>query len=68
MAHFLASICKMHLGNLVPFDSATVESESTPEAIEGAKRWANEIERFEDAWLHITLDGKGVATFKPGEF
>ena len=59
----------MHEGNLAdPYESATIETDSTPAAIDKAKRWARTVEDIDDAWLQIILEGKSVASFKPGEF
>lgn len=59
----------MHKGNLAaPYESATIETDSTPDAIDKAKRWALTVEDIDSSWLQILLEGKSVASFKPGEF
>lgn len=68
MAQFHAGLCKMHKGNLVPYDGLTIETNSTPDAIDKAKRWARTVEDIDGAWLQILFEGKSVASFKPGEF
>lgn len=69
VAHFQAGLCKMHKGKLAaPYEGATIETDSTLEAIDKAKRWARTVEDIDDAWLQILFEGKSVASFKPGEF
>jgi hypothetical protein len=47
---FKAGLCKMHNGNLAePYESATIETDSTPAAIDKAKRGARTVE---DATTH----------------
>jgi hypothetical protein len=69
VVQFKVGLCKMHKGNLAgPYESATIETDSTPDAIDKAKRWARTVEDIDGAWLQILLEGKSVASFKPGEF
>ncbi len=69
MAHFQAGLCKMHKGSLAgPYESLAIDTSSTPDAIEKAKRWAQTVEDIDGAWLQILFEGKSVASFKPGEF
>jgi hypothetical protein len=59
----------MHKGSLAaPYDGATIESNNTSEAIDKAKQWASAQDDKDGAWPQITLDGKSVASFKPGEY
>lgn len=68
MAIFQASLCRMDKGNLVPYDSATIETNSGYDAVEKAKRWALTVDDRDDAWLQVLFEGEGVAKFKPGAF
>ena len=68
MAHFDAYLCRMHRGELVPFDTATVDASDKDEATAMARKWAGTVEAHEDAWLQIRLDGKSIAVFEPGKF
>lgn len=68
VALYKAALCRMHEGHLVPFDNATIEDDSISGAIIQSKFWAGSVDGWKDAWLQITLDGKGVASFAPGTF
>lgn len=70
MAQFQAGLCKMVNGNLAdPYEGMTIETNSTPDAIEKAKRWARSVvvPRTDDVWLQILWEGKCMASLKPGE-
>jgi len=51
-----------------PYEGATIETSSTPHAIERAKEWARTVEDRDDAWLQVLFEGKSVASLKPGEY
>jgi hypothetical protein len=69
VALFLASLCRMHNGGLVPYETATIDTNSTQEAVEKARRWGAEtVENRDGIWLQVMLDGASAACFKPGEF
>jgi hypothetical protein len=55
-------------GDLAPYDTAHIEAPSEAEAIQRAKRWADEVVLADDSHLQVLFDGKAVASFKPGEF
>jgi hypothetical protein len=66
---FYAGLCQMWEGHLAPpFEGAIIEKDTVAEAIEAAKRWAQTVERREDAWLVIQFEGRSVARFNPDEF
>lgn len=64
-----AGLCQM-LGNdfQAPYEGATIEAVTLPDAIRRAKEWAASVDVADGAWLQILHDGKSVASLKPGEF
>ena len=58
----------MHKGSFVPYDSATIETNSGYDAVEKARRWALTVDDRVDAWLQVLFEGEGVASLEPGDF
>ena len=66
---FYAGLCQMWEGQLAPpYEAAIIEKDSVTEAVEGAKGWAQNVERREGAWLVIQPEGRTVVRFNPDEF
>lgn len=66
---FQAGLCAMRNGTLTaPCTGATIESDSVADAIQKAKKWTATVDIIDGSWLQILVDGKSVASFKPGEF
>jgi hypothetical protein len=55
-------------GNLVPYDLATIDTESLTDAVRRATVWAKTVEVREASWLQIMQGGKAAASLKPGDF
>ncbi len=68
MAIFQAGLCQMHKGNLVPYDTVTIDTDGLPNAIKRAKAWSHTVETMEGSWLQVLFEGQAVASLKPGEF
>lgn len=68
MATFEAGLCQMLNGNLVPYDTATIETHDSSSAVERAKAWAGTVDVMENSWLQVLYNGKAVASLRPGEF
>ncbi|MBR0712198.1 hypothetical protein [Bradyrhizobium liaoningense] len=68
MATFQAGLGRMLNGNLVIYDSVTIENDSSVGAVERAKSWASTVEQHDESWLQVVYNGKAVASLKPGEF
>ena len=62
MKDYVAALCRMRNGNLVPFESAPIGAEHEQQAIKLAEAWAGaSIAKVEeDTWLQVTCDGKSV--------
>jgi hypothetical protein len=61
----------MHKGHLVPYLNIAIETESTPDAIDKAKKWAANVdtgEVLEDSWLQVMISGKSVGSFPQGDY
>jgi hypothetical protein len=68
-ATFKAGLCRMLNGTLAePYEGATIEAKTTPEAAQKAKTWAKTVDVAEGSWLQLLLDGKAVASLGPREF
>jgi len=67
---FQAGLCCMLNGSLAAaYTGATIEAETEADAVRRAKEWAATADNILDgSWLQVLLDGKSVASFKPGEF
>jgi len=55
-------------GELVPYDTADIDTASQSDAIRLACQWAQTATLAEDSHLQVLLDGRVVANLKPGEF
>jgi hypothetical protein len=53
---------------LEPYEGATIEVDTSADAIRRAKEWTTRVDVAEGSWLQVLHDGKSVASFKPGEF
>jgi hypothetical protein len=52
----------------VIYANTGVTADDDADALRQAKKWASSRQRWEDGWLIVKLDERGVATLKPGEF
>jgi hypothetical protein len=69
LSTFQAGLCCMLNGSLAePYEGATIEAETKADAVRRAKEWAATVDVLDGSWLQVLLDGKSVASFKPGEF
>jgi hypothetical protein len=69
MAMFHAGLCQMLGGKLQePYEGATIDVETSADAIRRAKEWPATVEVAEGSWLQVLFDGKSLASFGPGEF
>ena len=59
---YVAALCHMRDGGLVPYDSERFISTTKAEAAAKAQKWAMAtVGAIADkTWLHVTLDGAGV--------
>ena len=59
---FVAALCHMRDGGLVPYDSERFIATTKAEAAAKAQKWAmTSVGAIVDkTWLHVTLDGAGV--------
>ena len=56
-------------GRFDTYESGSVFAASDDDAVQKAKDWAHSFgSAHEDAWLLVTMFGKGIATMRPGEF
>ena len=56
-------------GRFDTYESGLVFATSDDDAVQKAKDWAHSFSSaHEDAWLLVTMFGKGIATMRPGEF
>jgi hypothetical protein len=56
-------------GRFTTYGSAEIFAASDDEAVGKAKDWARTFEGTpEDAWLLVSMSGKGISTLRPGEF
>ena len=56
-------------GRFDTYESSSVFAASDDDAVQKAKDWAQSFgSAHEDAWLLVTMFGKGIATMRPGEF
>ena len=50
------------------YGNTSVHAADDADALRESKQWAAKQPHSEGAWLTLTLNGRGVATLKPGEF
>jgi hypothetical protein len=66
---YKVGLCRMTNGTLdAPYLGDSVEALSTADVIHKAKAWAANVDVAEGSWLQVLLDGKSVASLKPGSF
>jgi hypothetical protein len=64
---YVAALCHMRDGGLVPYDSERFIATSGAEAAARARTWARGVGVIVDrSWLHVTLDGAGIYTEELG--
>jgi hypothetical protein len=69
MARFHAGLCQMLGGTLQePYEGATIDVQTSADAIRRAKEWTTRVDVAEGSWLQVLFDGKSIGSFKPGEF
>jgi hypothetical protein len=49
-----------------PYDITSIEAADTDDAVQQAKKWATSVEVADNSWLQVLLDGRCVASLKPG--
>jgi hypothetical protein len=57
---YVAALCHMRDGGLVPYDSERFIATTKAEAAAKAQKWAMTTVGADKTWLHVTLDGAGV--------
>ena len=64
---YVAVLCHMRGGGLVPFDSERFIAGSKAEAAERAQKWAIAAAGviIDETWLQLTLEGTGVYSKEP---
>jgi hypothetical protein len=66
---FTAGLCLMGgNGELVPYDTMSIEAASHADAIQLAREWAQTAALSGDSHLRVLLNGESVASLEPGEF
>jgi hypothetical protein len=66
---YSVGLCLMGKGNLeAPYEGISITAADVNEAVSKAKEWVATVEVAENSWLQVLLDGRGVATLKPGSF
>jgi hypothetical protein len=59
---YVAALCHMRAGGLVPYDSERIIATTKAEAAAKAQKWAMTTVGVivDKTWLHVTLDGAGI--------
>ncbi|WP_316190548.1 hypothetical protein [Bradyrhizobium sp. SZCCHNS2096] len=70
MALYIASLCNMRQGELVPYDSFHIEASGDESARIQATEWAKQFRQtfMEATWLQLTLEGRGIYSKQWGKF
>jgi len=69
LALYNVGLCRMGKNSLeAPYNGTPVEAADTAEAVRKAKQWAASVEIADNSWLQVLLDGRSVASLKPGSF
>ncbi len=61
-SEYVAALCHMRGGGLVPYDTVRFIAANKTKAAERARKWAMATVSViaDKTWLHVTLDGVGV--------